>query len=375
MDFDSLQDDSVAATPAAAPANTVSGSAKAKPLSFDDLPDDKEKYGTPFQQALSGYEATAQGFLSKPVVTAAELGLHKISQKLGFSPIPGLNPEDLSPEAIAGREEANPWTHGIGTAVGLGVGMLGGTGEAQVLAKAGQLGAKALGLGEAANFGSKIGSMAIKGFIENGLLQTGDEISNQMLGKGDPEAPVASALSHIGAAGLFGGGIGGGLGTLGFGTSKALKGIADTKAGNALGQWLEDFGNRWKFKQENPNMVDAIYKELNDFHAGTSDAASEVYGSEGLKNQAIESLTNTVKPEQVELHIAKVNSMLEDAPKAIKNNDLFREAVAQYAQESSSGNAADVFKATENLKRQMQEWGQYNKQFVPLSEVPFRKCC
>jgi len=35
--------------------------------------------------------------------------------------------------------------------------------------------------------------------------------------------------------------------------------------------------------------------------------------------------------------------------------------------------ANDVFQATDAFKRQLQEWGQYNKDMVPLAEVPFRK--
>ncbi len=80
--------------------------------------------------------------------------------------------------------------------------MLYGVGEAGLIAKgASKIVPKSIPmLGEV--FG-KIGSAALTSAVEGMALQTSDEITRSMLGQGDPEAPVSSALAHIGAAGLL----------------------------------------------------------------------------------------------------------------------------------------------------------------------------
>jgi len=147
-------------------------------------------YASTGSQIGAGLEGAAQGFAG-PLATGVELGLSKLG-------VPNLSAED-----IAGREQANPWTHGIGEAVGLGAGLLTGTGEAGLATNLAEHLAPT-----ATTVAGKVGSAALSGLISNGIIQGGNEISKAMLGQGDPQAPVASALLDIGASGLFGGVIG-----------------------------------------------------------------------------------------------------------------------------------------------------------------------
>lgn len=193
----------------------------------DDLPESSDKYSTPGQELLTGVEGAAQGFLG-PVATGLELGAHKI----GLDKALGI---DTSAEAQSGRAEANPWIHGGTEAAGLGAGFLTGTGEAGLIAKAGEAAV------DLSKFG-KIGSTIIKGAIDNGLIQGGDEISKAMLGQGDPNAPVSSALAHIGAAGLLGSVTSGIFGLAGSAASKGLETINLPKQLNSLKTTIAGIG-------------------------------------------------------------------------------------------------------------------------------------
>lgn len=114
----------------------------------------------------------------------------------------------VKPEDIIGRREANPGVHAIGQAVGLGAGLLTGTGEAAILGKIGQ-GVEAA-IGATTTLG-RVGSMAAKAGIENMVFQGGDEASK--LFAGDPNQSIETAMGSIGLSGVLGAGIGGGLGT------------------------------------------------------------------------------------------------------------------------------------------------------------------
>ncbi len=187
---------------------------------------DESKYGGLGQQALAAVEGAGQGVLG-PVATGLELGAHK----LGLDQAIGL---DTSSEAIKGRADTNPWTHGVSETAGVVGSLLTGVGEAGFIAKGAS---KILPIAEEAGLLARAGSTALRGFIENGLIQGGDEVSKAMLGQGDPEAPVSSALVHMGAAGLFGG-------TLGLAGSSvsALRDIAATKLAGRLEPFIAGFG-------------------------------------------------------------------------------------------------------------------------------------
>jgi len=166
------------------------------------------------EQVKAGLEGAAQGVLG-PLAPLAETHLF------------GVKPED-----IKAREEAKPFTKKASEAAAFAVSMLMGTGEAALIAKA---------VPEVQALG-KIGSMALKGALESMAMQGSDEASNIVTGNQDPQTPVASALAHIGAAGLFGAGGGTLFGTLNLGTNKGLQALEDAKLGNKAQSFLTGYG-------------------------------------------------------------------------------------------------------------------------------------
>lgn len=195
------------------PSSSASGEVPA-----DDLPD--SGHGSVGQQAIAGLEGAAQGFAG-PLATLAE------------TKVLGVDPKD-----IAARAEENPWTHGIGQAVGLGAGLTTGVGEAGIATGIAERLAP-----EAVSVAGKIGSAALKGFVSNSLIQGGDEISKSMLGQGDPEHPVASALAHVGFAGLLGAGTGGLFNGIGQGAQKGLAKLEAAKMGSRAESFLTGMGD------------------------------------------------------------------------------------------------------------------------------------
>lgn len=191
-----------------------------------DVPDgfqlEDEKYSTPGQQALAGAEGAAEGFAG-PFATAAELGLSKLG-------VPGLSAEDQS-----GRASANPITHGVAQAAGLGAGLYTGIGEAGLLARA-------IPEIEATGRLAKIGSAALKGAIENGIIGAGSETSKHMLGQVDPQDATSSAIVNIGGSVLLGGLTHGAF----KGTSQELRALDNAKAGTKMQEFLAGIGNAAK---------------------------------------------------------------------------------------------------------------------------------
>lgn len=185
-----------------------------------------DKYSTPGQQLGTVAEGVAQG-VAGPLATAAELGLSKLG-------VPGLSAEDQ-----AGRVQANPVEHGLAEATGLLGSAIAGVGEAGLIAKGLT---KILPLAAESSAFAKIGSTVVKGMLEAGLVQGGDEMSNAMLGKADPTAPVAAALTHMGAAALLGGISSGVFSTIGQASTKGLQALEDAKMGTKAQQFLTGFG-------------------------------------------------------------------------------------------------------------------------------------
>lgn len=311
---------------------------------------DSDKFSTPGQQAIAGLEGAAQG-VAGPLATYAE------TKWLG------VNPEDIN-----ARQEANPITHGLAEAAGLGGSLLTGVGEAGLIAK----GAEHF-IPEGASLATKIGSSALRGAIETGLIQGGNEISDAMLGKGDPTTPVSSALWHMGAASLLGGGIGGAFGT----ASAGLKALADTKAGSKASQFLEDFGNRWKFNQENPDVADAITSELHEFHGSTKAAADEVYGPTGLKAQAIQKLVPPMN-DAIASQNQNISDLLQNKMKEmISDPETYPSRLTKKLQSdmnewmevatNPNASSVDSFNATQDLKQRLQAYSKFDKSVGPLS--------
>lgn len=172
----------------------------------DFIPDDQftpsdEKYGSAGQQAIAGLEGLAKG-IAGPVATAIETGGKDVQGPLRplLKDVSGLG---IKPEDIRGREEANPITSGLGELAGFGIGALTGTGEAAVMEAAGKGAAKALGLETGTSLAARVGSSAVKNAAEMAVMQSGDEVSKQILQ--DPDTSAQSAIANIGLATALGG--------------------------------------------------------------------------------------------------------------------------------------------------------------------------
>lgn len=182
-----------------------------------------EKYETMGQQAGTFLEGTAQGFAG-PLATYAE-------QKLSDLGVPNMTDED-----IRGRQAANPGLHAAGEFSGLAGGFMTGIGEAGLIAKGLNV------IPKGAGFFAKIGSSVIKNAIQMGAIKGGDEISKSLLGQGDPNDAVGSALVNMGAASLIGAVTGGVFATVGEGAQAGLKAIEKTKLGNKLTSFMAGMG-------------------------------------------------------------------------------------------------------------------------------------
>lgn len=204
----------------------------------------QEQYGTTGQQALTGLEGAARG-LTGGLSDALAKGMRSGAQSLG---VPEEYLDYVAPktEEIAARQETNP-VISRGSEAGALVGGMMGTG----FGVPGLIKGVAEGIAPAAaavTTGAKIASGILRGGIESGLIQGGDEISKAMLGQGSPEDPVATAL-HVGAASILGAGIGGLFGAGSAGIAK----LGETKAAQSIGQFLEGVGQRW-----NPESAESL---------------------------------------------------------------------------------------------------------------------
>lgn len=309
----------------------------------------QKTYGTGLQQAAAIGEGVAKG-LAGPLATYAETKL-------------GVPAED-----IVARQEANPWAHGLAEAGSLAGSLFTGVGEAGLIAKGvGHLvpsGASALG---------KIGSAAIRGAIENGLIQGGDEISKSILGVGDPQAPVASAMANMGAASLLGAGLGGAFGTAG----AALKRLGELKGGTKAQEFLTDFEARTNFRHENPNIAEHVSDELKNFHGSTKEAADEVYGSGGLKDEAIKKLVPEKSAAMVEQQneigktlqtkLEEMKADPESYPSRLTKK--FDRLVSDWSEVASAPTSSshEIFNATQKLKQELQAHSKFDYQVGPLS--------
>lgn len=301
------------------------------------------KYGTPGQQAIAGLEGAASGAIG-PLAPLAEKAL------------------GVSPEGIRGRAEANPITHGAAELGTLAGGMATGLGEGALIGKAGQLTGKLVG--EGGNLAKIVGRGAATGFVENALLQSGDEVSKMILN--DPNASAQTAIANVGLSGLLGAGIGGAMG--------AVSPLWKAAAGNKLGQTIADFKGRMEEHMSDPDPVASATKQLGDYYNSVQDAADDVYGAKGIKAQDIAAVMPEMsdkiasQSEQIGDKLQGALSKLKDDPHA----GLLGEEASKYMQALNSNDPGTIFNATQALKQQVQEWGRYNKAMSPLGERTFR---
>lgn len=170
----------------------------------------QQKYGGAGQGLISGLEGAGE---------AASFGLStELEKKLG-----------VKPEDILGRREEHPVAHAVGQVAGLaGSSLIPGVGEANLLEKAGQAATEAVGLAAPITTIEKIGSAAVKGAVETGLFQSGDEVAKSL--QGDPSSSVQSALLNVGLSSVLGAGLSGAVGAV----PAAWKLGAESKTGKVL---------------------------------------------------------------------------------------------------------------------------------------------
>lgn len=153
-------------------------------ISDKDFKSDEEVHGTTSEQIKAGLEGAAQG-IAGPLAPLAETKLF------------GVRPED-----IRGRAAANPITSGVGEAAGFVGGAFTPIGEASLLGKVGEAAKAASGIGEATQL-ARVGSAAAQQAAEMAVLQSGNEISKQILQ--DPDTSAQQAIANIGLASALGG--------------------------------------------------------------------------------------------------------------------------------------------------------------------------
>lgn len=383
----------------------------------DEIETPQEHYGTLPEQALAGLEGVGQG-VAGPLAPAAEIAS-------------GLT----SPEDIRGRAEANPWTHGGGELAGFaGSAFIPGLDEASL---AGQIGKIGEGVTEALpEATSVLGNMATNGVrtgAEMAAFQASDELSRMVTQ--DPNQSLQNAALNVGLAGILGGAGGAVLGSVSPLWNKFTNKIGTEKLAT-------DYMGELKFLNENPDLVEGATNEVNDRIAATD---KMIKG--GLKGNLINTLVQDVAPDQIDAHIQHIEELIENAPRALKRDPSFQDAVDRWRErvsptvttppsngapepvttehiqpalanlrqptlgrtpkgrfkgivtpETIEGiepqittihgeqpslfpeqapttemrNPAEIFAATEDLKRQMQEWGKYDFQNIKTADKPFR---
>lgn len=151
---------------------------------------DQALYGGPMAQS----EALAAGIGN--VLTA---GLYTAAQKyLGKK----------SEEEIQGQKRANPWSYGLGQAIGAATGL----GVMKLLAPVGEAALSITGLENAGTVGTRIAASAVRNAAEAALIEGTEESSKMFAGnyRGiDPLEAAQTAIGNIGMSALLGGGVGG----------------------------------------------------------------------------------------------------------------------------------------------------------------------
>lgn len=122
----------------------------------------------------------------------------------------------------------------------------------------------------------QIGSKAINGMIQMGLISGGDELSKSLLGQGDPTTAVAAHVAESGAMGLLGGAL--------FGKAEqvGLKAIENMKLGTKVNSFLSGLGHAASFP--NSEVVPLAESALtNEEHKILDDTAFKL-GQTAYKN-------------------------------------------------------------------------------------------
>ncbi len=260
-----------------------------------------------------------------------------------------------TPEEIRQRAEDFPKSHVAGELAGL---LTPGAPEAKALTKAGELASTAV---RGSGFLSRVGRTAVKGAVENAMFQAGDEVSKSF--SEDPNQTAQTAITDIGLSSLLGGAIGTGFGV-----------VPELFNKSGADKFVTDMSNRFKEHLTNPELPTQAADNLADFHADTNAGTDSLYKGDysqtgerlpNVKDQAIQQLVpemnTTIQDKgigEVTNHVAdKIEKMKADTDtylpkftKALESDFSKWQEVANNPEAKS----ADIFKATEDLKRTLQ---------------------
>lgn len=333
-----------------------------------------EKYGTTGQQIKAGLEGAAEGVLG-PLAPAAER-------------LAGVKPED-----IRGRAEENSFTKGLAKAGTLAASLLAGTGEAALIGKAGEAAASAVGLGKVGEAAAalkaarasgdlgeiaaakamaagipaseKIGAEAVNQAAQMAAFQGGDEISKMILN--DPNTSAETAIAHMGLASAMGGVTGAAIGS--------ISPLWKATIGNKVSPMLEDMKGRFNFRLNNPDLPEAVGKELQDLHTNVSESIQKLY-SEGVEGGGVRAdQIAKAMPEMTEQTTAKIGEQLQKVSDKVSNtlksmeNDIkvkskvpyLRQDLENFQDIAANPDASyiDKFNALDGLKKTMQGYSRY----------------
>lgn len=329
-------------------------------MMFDDLPEPRGAgLDTPEATGHAFLHGVGQGFAG-PAATAAE--------KYGAG---------IDPETIKALEEAHPIAKTLGEVAGFAGSLATGYGEAAILTKAGNAAAKLAGLGEASTIGAKLAKGAVAAAAEMATLQAGDETSKAILG--DPSQTPGSVAAHMGLSAL----LGAAMGPVGVGIGEGAKAALDNPT-------IKEFIDRLAFRKANTDPNEAIKAEFQNVHNMYHEMGSEVGGVDGVKQQAMEKLMPEMNQgiadkgnELLTKMQSTAESLLKTGDKAgmveqlnnqiQKLSDALNPGIDPLTQKASRQlDPVNIYNTMNGIKRQLGEWGKFNKDFVPLNEVAFR---
>lgn len=315
--------------------------------------DKLQKYGTTGQQTLAGAETVGRGALG-PLAPLAERGL------------------GVSPEAMESRKEIFEEEHPVLSPVLETAGLIGseaipGIGQAGLLAKAGDLAAHGI---EATSMATKMANRAAKLGTELAAMQAGDETSKYLMNAPDSTAGMAA---NIGLSAVLGAGLGAGTSALAQLGGKALS-----------NSHLSEFIDRYKARLEGLNPTEALMDEASKAYDVYNHMGSEIGGVNGLKAAAIDNLVPEMH-DGIRTQVTELSDKMSDLIK--KHPEYEKELGSQKAALDGAINPprdpmtnktlvdippSQVFETMDGIKRQLGEWGKFNRDMVPLKEQPFR---
>lgn len=212
--------------------------------------------------------------------------------------VAGMQFKNLYPGAEKDEQalrEDHPAANFVGNTLGLGIGMGTGVGEGALLNKIGGVAESVI---PGTNFLSKIGSAAVRGAVETGLYQAGEENLKRVIE--DPNYSIESAIANIEGAALFGGVLGGGINAAG----QSLKSIANSKTSGILKALANKVGGIPSDVSRSPSAEALDTTGIipsPEVNAALSDnptaakMAADLYNSEGKSASAFEEKLNDFK--------------------------------------------------------------------------------